>query len=56
MIKYPFNFDSENYEIFPKEIWKNKDVVFHGTTTYHSNSIESVGFQKQYAPYNIDYV
>jgi len=56
MTEYPFNFDRENFEIFPKEIWSNKLIVFHGTTTFHSQSIESLGFNKNFIPFNISFV
>jgi hypothetical protein len=52
---YPLNFNTQTYEIFPEEIWSNKLVVFHGTTTFHSQCIEKNGFKKNYIPYNLDY-
>lgn len=56
MIEYPYQHDSENLEIVPKEIWTNPMIVFHGTTTYHSENIEKNGLIINTPPYNIDHV
>lgn len=56
MIKIPYQLDNINLEIVPQEIWSNPLNVFHGTTTYHSKSIEKNGFIVNSAPYNIEYV
>jgi len=56
MIEYQYQQDDENLEIVPKEVWTNPMVVFHGTTTYHSENIEKNGFIVNRPPYNIDHV
>ncbi|WDF61034.1 hypothetical protein PQ462_06620 [Flavobacterium sp. KACC 22758] len=56
MKQIPYQFDNINLEIVPQEIWSNPMNVFHGTTTYHSNSIEKNGFKSNWAPYNVEHV
>lgn len=48
--------DEENLEIFPKEIWANSNIVYHGTSEYHSERIETNGFIPATSPFNIDAV
>lgn len=56
MKEYKYLHDSSNLEIVPIEIWGNPMNVFHGTTTYHSESIEKNGLIVNSAPYNINHV
>lgn len=54
MTTFEYNFDSENLEIFPKEIWLNPNIVFHGTSEYHSSNIEENGFKEKTIPFNVE--
>lgn len=54
MEQYEFNLDKDNLEIFPEEIWKNPNIVFHGTSEYHSQQIERDGFIPCTSPFNLD--
>lgn len=54
MIEYDYNLDRVNFEIFPEEIWENVNVVFHGTSQYHANSIETNGFVTCTPPFNLE--
>lgn len=51
---YDFNLDRVNLEIFPNEIWQNPNIVFHGTSEYHSQLIETNGFVPATSPFNLD--
>lgn len=53
---FPFSIDNINLEIVPKEICSNPMIVFHGTSSYHSNRIEENGFIVNSVPYEIDKV
>ncbi|MES2519446.1 MAG: hypothetical protein V4585_15135 [Bacteroidota bacterium] len=35
-----------DFEIFPKEIWNNPNIAFHGTTELYSQLIETNGFSE----------
>jgi len=52
--KFDYQLDIDNLEVFPKEIWSDPYVVFHGTSTFHSESIEQCGWLKKYTPYDIE--
>ncbi len=54
MTTFEYNFDSENLEIFPKEIWQNPNIVFHGTSEYHSGNIEANGFKEKTIPFSVE--
>jgi hypothetical protein len=54
MISYDYQFDQENLEIFPKEIWSDPYVIFHGTSEYHSSDIENNGIIKGKSPFDVD--
>lgn len=54
MTEYTYNLDIDNLEVFPNEIYKDPFVVFHGTSTYHSENIERNGFIKAQSPFNLD--
>jgi len=54
MTEYHYNLDIDSLEIFPEEIYKDPFVVFHGTSSYHSESIERNGFIKSRSPFNLD--
>lgn len=41
---YTYQFDPISLEVFPPEIWQDPNIIFHGTTSYHSNNIENMGF------------
>jgi hypothetical protein len=56
MKDFSFIIDDINLEIVPEEIWSNSMVVFHGTSAYHSRSIEEKGFSVNSPPYDIDSV
>lgn len=56
MNEYEYKLDRDTLEIFPSEINANPLVVFHGTTSYHSENIERNGFCVNTTPYNIDHV
>jgi hypothetical protein len=51
---YDYCLDKENLEIFPGEIWQNSNVVFHGTSEYHSQQIEQLGFVPSKSPFDLD--
>jgi len=51
---FDFNLDRANLEIFPNTIWQNPNVVFHGTSEYHSLQIERNGFVPATSPFDID--
>jgi hypothetical protein len=51
---FDFNLDRVNLEIFPNTIWQNPNVVFHGTSEYHSLQIERNGFVPANSPFDID--
>jgi hypothetical protein len=54
MTEYTYNLDIDNLEIFPSEIYKDPFVVFHGTSSFHSDNIERNGFIKSQSPFNLD--
>lgn len=54
MPTFDFNLDRVNLEIFPNEIWQNPNVVFHGTSEYHSLQIERNGFVPVTSPFDLD--
>jgi hypothetical protein len=51
---FPFSLDNINLEIVPHDIWSNPMIVFHGTSVYHSASIEEKGFIVNSPPYEIE--
>ncbi len=51
---FDFNFDKVNLEIFPNYIWQDPNVVFHGTSEYHSLEIERNGFIPATSPFDIN--
>lgn len=51
---FDFNLDRVNLEIFPDNIWLDPNVVFHGTSEYHSQEIERNGFIPATAPFDIN--
>lgn len=51
---YPFEFNAQTLEIYPEEIVSDTFVVYHGTAEYHSNNIETNGFQLGRCPYDIN--
>ena len=53
MTQFDYIFDEDNLEIFPKEIWENPYVVFHGTSEFHSSNIEKNGLIKATSPFDI---
>jgi hypothetical protein len=53
VLPFPYNFDPEELEIFPSEIYSDPFVVYHGTSAYHSPEIESKGLIPGRAPYNL---
>ncbi len=54
MTLFEYNLDKDNLEIFPNQIWQNPNVVFHGTSEYHSQKIEQNGFVPGTSPFNLD--
>ena len=54
MVKYNIEIDNCNYEIFPKQIWEDTKIIFHGTSEYYSKDIEKEGFTKSYCPFSKD--
>lgn len=50
---FDYQLDTDNWEIFPKHIWTDPYVVFHGTSSFHSNSIEQGGWVKGHSPFDI---
>lgn len=52
MTTYEFSLDRDNFEIFPKEIWSDLHIVFHGTSEFHSDYIEQNGLIINYCPFN----
>lgn len=53
---FKFELDWDNYEIFPRNIWTNPYVVFHGTSSYYSNDIEDKGFLRGFCPFDLNLV
>ncbi len=54
MIKtFEFYLDTANHEIFPNEIWQDPNIVFHGTSQYHAQTIENNGFVSSTCPFGI---
>ena len=51
---YNYNLDRINLEIFPPEIWENPNIIFHGTSEYHSQQVERNGFVPATSPFNMD--
>ncbi len=51
---YEYLLDTKNLEVFPPEIWNDPYVVFHGTSSFHSHSIENEGFVTGRKAYNIE--
>jgi hypothetical protein len=49
---YPYEHDRKSLEIFPKEIWQNPRIVFHGTSSLRSASIERNGFTQALPAYD----
>ena len=54
MQTFDFNLDRVNLEIFPNDIWQDPNVVFHGTSEYHSQEIERNGFIPATAPFDLN--
>jgi hypothetical protein len=54
MEELDFIFSPNTYEIINHELINNYRIVFHGTTTMHSEFIENNGFVRGYCPFNID--
>lgn len=54
MDEYQYELNNEKLEVFPDELVNDPLVVFHGTTTYHSENIENNGFHVNTTPYNIE--
>lgn len=54
MTIFEYNLDRDNLEIFPTQIWQNPNVVFHGTSEYHSQQIEQSGFVPATSPFNLN--
>jgi hypothetical protein len=54
MPTFDFNLDRVNLEIFPNDIWQDPNVVFHGTSEYHSQEIERNGFIPATAPFDLN--
>lgn len=54
MPTFDFNLDRVNLEIFPNNIWQDPNVVFHGTSEYHSHLIERSGFIPATAPFDLN--
>jgi hypothetical protein len=51
---FDFNLDKVNFEIFPNYIWQDCNVVFHGTSEYHSQNIERIGFIPATSPFDLN--
>lgn len=43
MEEFDYSLNNETLEILPAEISSNPLIVYHGTTSYHSESIEKKG-------------
>lgn len=56
MEEFDYSLSNETLEIFPAKISSNPLIVYHGTTSYHSENIETNGFIVNTPPYNIDHV
>jgi hypothetical protein len=54
MPTFDFNIDRVHLEIFPNHIWQDPNVVFHGTSEYHSPEIERNGFIPATSPFDIN--
>lgn len=54
MPTFDYNLDIDNLEIFPNDIWQDPNVVFHGTSEYHSQEIERNGFIPATAPFDLN--
>ncbi|WP_419486727.1 hypothetical protein [Chryseobacterium bernardetii] len=54
METFEFIFDEVSNEIFPNEIWQDPNIVFHGTSQYHSQTIENNGFVPATCPFGIN--
>lgn len=54
MTTYEYNFDREHFEIFPEDIWSDPNIVFHGTSEYHSEQIEEKGLLMHYSPFDLE--
>ncbi len=50
---FEYQLDTENWEIFPKDIWSDPYLIFHGTSSFHSETIEQNGWVKGHSPYDI---
>jgi hypothetical protein len=51
---FDFNLDKANFEIFPNYIWQDYNVVFHGTSEYHSQNIERNGLIPATTPFDLN--
>ncbi|MGC4041972.1 MAG: hypothetical protein QM710_14605 [Flavobacterium sp.] len=51
---FPYKLNSEDWEIFPEEICSDPYVVFHGTSSFHSQNIEQNGWIKGHSPYDVE--
>lgn len=49
-----FALDADTLEIFPKGICEDIRVVFHATSSYHSEFIENHGFIAKHLPFGSD--
>jgi hypothetical protein len=56
MKEFNFKYDTDSYEIFPKELYSNPLIVYHGTVEYYSEKIEKDGLIANFTPYNINTV
>jgi hypothetical protein len=54
MPTFDYNLNREHLEIFPNEIWNDPNVVFHGTSEFHSPVIERNGFIPATSPFDIN--
>ena len=54
MPTFDYNLDRVNLEIFPNDIWQDPNIVFHGTSEYHSQEIERNGFIPATAPFDLN--
>ena len=53
MDTFKYDLDQKYYEIFPKDIYNDPLMVFHGTSSYHSKEIEQNGLVKGKSPYEV---
>lgn len=51
---YEYFLDTQKLEVFPEEIWSDPYVVFHGTSSFHSENIEREGLIVSKSPYEIE--